>query len=70
MANNIYEFQLSAEILPFLEYIPSIEEGKQFIKIYIAAMNRERQENGDDPIDYQQTLRFIIMVDPRFSNML
>ncbi len=66
----IRAFYLAAEILPYLEDIPDIDEGKRFISTYIALTNRRLEKDGDDPIERNQTLKFIIMVDPRFGNMI
>lgn len=69
MTNN-NEFQIAAEILPFLENIPNIDEGGRFIKTYIGAVNYGLRRDDDDPLDYHQVIRFIIQVDDRFSNMV
>ena len=64
------ELTTAGEILNFLQYIDNIDEGKQFIKTYIKAINKSRSMMGDDPLEYRDVIKYIVSVDERFTNMI
>jgi hypothetical protein len=67
---TLQEFQLAAEILEHLDNLQDFEECKTFIKLMTKSWNRALTKQGFNPLDGNQVLRYICMVDSRFNNLV
>jgi hypothetical protein len=64
---NLYEFQTASEVLTLLEFVQSPEDARKFADTYIKSVNSRLTHEGYDPLETKEILRFIAMVDSRFT---
>lgn len=63
----LYEFQTASEILTLLEFVQSPEDARKFADTYIKSANARLTNEGYDPMETKEILRFVAMVDSRFQ---
>ena len=63
----LYEFQTASEILTLLEFVQSPDDARKFADTYIKSVNARLTNEGFDPLETKEILRFIAMVDSRFQ---